>query len=328
VLVIANPSAVPAGDEEAVKSFVERGGGLILFPGSQATSLEAPLLATLAIPTPTGVSGTVGSPSSLSFQKVDLDHPLFTTMFDLSRRGPNGEAAQIESPSISMSLQRQAGRTAHVIITESDGSPFLSEHLIGKGRVLYYSVAPVLGWSDLPLKGIFVPLMYRSILYASARVANEESYRTGEDIKFVVDAAAAEQYNLTLPDGTQENILPSTQTQGGVPALGKQNAGQPGFYDLSLHGALLVTDCVNVAPEESDTRKPSDGQIASVWKTWRMSPETISAAEEPGQIQTAIMQSRFGVELWKYFLALALLLVMAEMALARDSSKTMTMAEG
>jgi hypothetical protein len=40
------------------------------------------------------------------------------------------------------------------------------------------------------------------------------------------------------------------------------------------------------------------------------------------------MQSRFGVELWKYFLALALLLVIAEMALARDSSKTMTMAEG
>jgi hypothetical protein len=39
------------------------------------------------------------------------------------------------------------------------------------------------------------------------------------------------------------------------------------------------------------------------------------------QLQATILQSRFGVELWKYCLLAALLLAIAEMLIARDSRK-------
>ena len=43
---------------------------------------------------------------------------------------------------------------------------------------------------------------------------------------------------------------------------------------------------------------------------------------KPGEsLQTAILQSRFGVELWKYCVGLALLLALIEMLIARDSRK-------
>ena len=43
-------------------------------------------------------------------------------------------------------------------------------------------------------------------------------------------------------------------------------------------------------------------------------------------IAPAILQSRFGVELWKYCIAFALLLALAEMIIARDSRKSLQQA--
>jgi hypothetical protein len=272
--------------------------------------------------------------ASVSFQKIDLDHPLFNTIFDKAQPGSTAGNESIESPTIITALQRQAGKSGHPIITLTDGSPFLSEHTLGNGKILFYSVSPVLAWSDFPLKGIFVPLIYRSILYTAIHSMGAQSFITGEDaiISLQQSAASRGQYALYAPDGTQELIVPANESRmrdSTVPAAERNLVGGltfvkphvlfPGFYELKSGTAPLAVFNVNIDGRESDTRKISSGAMEEFWKKRGIEPRIIPSADQAAQIQSTVLESRFGVELWKYLLFLSLILIIIEMIIAHDS---------
>ena len=47
-------------------------------------------------------------------------------------------------------------------------SPFLQEIPSGSGKALFVAALPTPDWSELPVRGLFVPLMYRSLGYLSS----------------------------------------------------------------------------------------------------------------------------------------------------------------
>ena len=337
VLIVMNAQGISGGGIQSVKNFVRRGGGLIIFPSSrfQVAEYNAELLPALSIPAVNSVTGNKGANASVSFQKTDLDHPLFSTIFDKAQPGTAQENRNIESPVISSALQRQSGKTGHTVISLTDGSPFLSEHMLGAGKILFYSVSPVLAWSDFPLKGIFVPLIYRSVLYTASHAGGVQSYITGGDAIITVPPSmvtGGEKYTLLSPDGTQELIIPAGETRvkeaagsaaeafisGGLTFV-KPRVVMPGIYELKSGTATLSIFDVNIDGRESDTRTMPANAMEEYWKKRGIEPKIIPSVEQAAQIQTVVMESRFGVELWKYLLAFSLLLVIIEMILAHDS---------
>jgi hypothetical protein len=262
---------------------------------------------------------------------------LFSTIFDKTQPASGSDNRAIESPVIISTLQRQAGKSGHPIISLTDGSPFLSEHTLGTGKILFYSVSPVLSWSDFPLKGIFVPLILRSVLYAATHSAGVQSYITGGDAIISLLPAmitGGERYTLYSPDGTQELVIPTnenriTEISGspdhkdvmpiGTLTFIKPRVVNPGFYELKSGNILLSIFDVNIDGSESDTRKMSAPAMEDFWKKRRIEPKIIPSVNQAAQIQTAVLESRFGVELWKYLLALSLILVIIEMIIAHDS---------
>ncbi|MFI5251128.1 MAG: BatA domain-containing protein [Bacteroidota bacterium] len=339
VLIIMNTKGISSIGFKSIKEFVEHGGGVIIFPSSafQQGEFNAEFLPSLAVPSVAGVTGNTNANSSVSFQKIDLDHPLFNTIFDKTLPGFNGDKRTIESPAILRSLQRQVGVNSHVIISQTDGMSFLSEHTLGSGKILFYSVSPVLSWSDFPLKGIFVPLIYRSVLYLGAHPAVNQSYLTGQDAIISIEpteVTGETKYTLYSPDGTQELMVPTNEnklkeiTSEGSPrnllpigslTFVKPHVIVPGFYDLKSGSVLLSVFDVNIDSRESDTRKMSLGAMEEFWKKKGIEPKIIPSVDQAAAIQTTVLQSRFGVELWKYLLALCLLLVIIEMIIAHDS---------
>ena len=224
------------------------------------------------------------------------------------------------------------------------GLPFLNEYLLGEGKILFFAVAPTLDWSDFPLKGIFVPLIHRSIIYLAAKEHGSPNATTGQDALLVIppsSGTSGSQYTLTSPDGTQEFVLPvNAMEQGGkftTPApTASTNAGEippgmlgflkphlplPGYYDLKNGQTLLTVLSANVYGRESDTRKIERADLEESWKRWNIHPTVLPTAEEAAKLQTAVIESRFGVELWKYILAIAVLLALLEMAVARDANR-------
>jgi hypothetical protein len=343
VLVLFGAQGLPPNAGDVIKNFVSAGGGLVIFPGSQSKPDEFNngLLSALSIPPVTGIVVGSGAGASVSFKSVDLDHPLFSSMFDHSKTPGAPATETVESPLITSALQRQSGREGHAVISLTDESPFLSEHRLGKGKILFYSVSPVLSWSDFPLKGIFVPLVYRSLMYAAAKDNVSQSFTVGQDIMVVAQSATnpnAAQFTLVSPDGAEERILPANSfggnaslpagitVRGGSLGFLKAHVALPGFYEVKEGSQTIAVASVNIDPRESDTRKISDADLEAVSKRWASNVKIVPSIEQTTQLQSDILQSRFGIELWKYLAALSLLLVIAEMAVARDSSKEISAA--
>jgi hypothetical protein len=329
VLVCTNIRSFSPGDADRVKHFVEEGGGLVLFPGSDL-SYNLFLLPTLRIPPIGGVTTTAGE---ISFRKVDLDHPLFARMFEQERK--HAPPPPIESPAIHKLIHREAGKRARTVITLSDGSPFLTEHTLGSGKILFYSVSPTLTWSDLPLKGIFAPLLYRSMMYVSPKEHQQLSYLVGAQPTIEVpntggSTEPGRRFAMKGPDGVEEILQPSIRSVGGgggfatTLSFAVQPLRAPGIYTLSAGPTPIVQIAANIDAKESDLRTATTGTLAPFWKQAGIDPARVVELKPSEQLQSTVMESRLGVELWKYCLFLALITALAEMLIARDSRNVAT----
>lgn len=342
VVLLMNAKGLTQSGLENLRDYVRRGGGVMIMPAADArpAELNSSLLPMLDISPIKAIIGNPKSGASFSFQKIDLDHPLFSSIFEnTGTTKPEG----IESPQILMAIQQVVGRNGHEIITMTGGEPFLTEYQYGEGKILFYSVSPSLTWSDFPVKGIFVPLVHRSVVYLAVGEQGSQAAITGQDALIVVPPAAGAggtQYTLFAPDGTQEYILPvsmmgeraladrqgaaalrtaATATPPGMLGFLKTRIPLPGYYDLKQGAALRAVLSANVDGKESDTRKASEKTLNELWRRRGIEPRVIPSPEQAAQLQAAVLQSRFGVELWKYFLGAALLLALIEMLVARDA---------
>ncbi len=331
VLCLSNVTSFGTNDVDRIARFVENGGGLILFAGNdiQIELYNSTLLSTLRIPPIFSIQKVPNETTRLSFKEIDINHPLFSTLFDYDNSRVKQKDYKIESPSISTILRRQTGKLGHTIIGLNDGNPLLSEHSFGKGKILFYSLAPTLWWSDFPLKAIFAPLMYRSIIYSASRDMVSSTFITGEDGVINIHQARQtidHQYNIISPNGIGELIQPS-QTTGIRTGFGSSLTFQlkrfelPGCYDLKSTTATLSSIAVNTDNRESDTRKVSEAELNDFWNRMNIPTSSVRSIDQAGPIQATVLESRFGVELWKYCIAIALLLALVEMLIARDGTK-------
>lgn len=322
VLLISNVRSFSAGDADRIASFVHRGGGLIIFPGGELDrdNYNATLFPQLNIPPIEGIA-TTDARSPLTFRDVDLDHPLFATMFEKQDRKKGGA---VESPAILKTLRHRSGRQGRTLVSLSDGGAFLSEYKAGDGKVLLFSVAPDLSWSDFPLKGLFAPLVYRSMIYLSSLGEAIPTYTVGEEPAVSVRRGAhpnGEQFSLVSPDGSEELVRPSGRPQemsASTMQFKLKRLTMPGFYEIRSAGTPLTVFGANIDPRESDTRKISGDDLAKFWKHVGIAPSSVRAIARTDQLQSAILELRYGVELWKHCIALALLMALLEMVVARD----------
>ncbi len=196
VIVLCTSQGLTSAQISELAAFVKGGGGLILFPATQiepgsfnalfTAGLTLPSL--LAIDRPSKQAGESGS--FVDFEKVELQHPLFEGMFDTQNaqalKHPSVAAAiggkQVESPHVQTSAHFAPAPQSNPIITLTNGAPFLAEERLGSGRLLLYAVPPTLDWSDFPTKGLFVPLLHRSVLYLARQDAHSEDALPGSEV--------------------------------------------------------------------------------------------------------------------------------------------------
>jgi hypothetical protein len=332
VLILTDLTGIVKNDVSRIKNFVERGGGLVLFPGNnlQTEKMNSSLLTTLNIPPITGMVSSPGDKEIFSFGKVDLNHPLFSTIFESESAIRKNRTQTIESPRIVRYIKHQAGKQSHTIIELGDGSPFLSEYTIAAGKVLFFSVAPTLRWSDFPLKGIFAPLIYRAGLYSLPHQEENISFTAGDEPIITLNTPAAlsggKQFTLTGPDGLDEAIQPSAQPAHGdgiaVATMFHLNRTDlPGIYQIKNGSSLLLMFAVNTDPLESDTRLIKPDKLTTITDSVLKNSDRMHILLRGTAMHSVILQTRYGVELWRYCIVLAILLALFEMILARDSRK-------
>ena len=333
VIVLCSTQGFTSAQISELTSFVKGGGGLVLFPGTQiepgtfnalfSGGLGLPPLTAIDRPSPQ----SSGAASFVEFEKVELQHPLFEGMFD----GQNPEALrrpsvttsvggrQVESPRIQISARFASSPQSNPVITLTNGAPFLTEHRVGGGRVLLYAVPPTLDWSDFPTKGLFVPLLHRSVLYLARQQTRSEDALPGSEVVIRSNAAGTGAWTVRNPENV--DIVASPSTQAFQQLLRFSATDLPGIYTVSAGNTPFQKFVVNLDPRESHTGKSTAAEIESLLHRLGVESGSVETEHQPENLERTVLQTRFGVELWKYFLILALIVAVIELLVARSSKQ-------
>ncbi len=319
VLVLSGIKEVTSLQSEALFRFVSGGGGLILFPGSASTPEGfAQMQDRLRLPRLEGIEspGKDESSSFVELDRAELRHPLFRGMFrddDLDVR--TKRLRSLETPRIRSYARFRPGDDATPLITVSGGSPFLLEQRLALGRILLFAVSADLSFSDFPLKGVFVPLIHRSVAYAAQEQVRQASVLSGEEI--IVTGILQPRVTIVTPRGFE---LPAVFRQGGARF---SETEEPGIYQIRSGNTLVRTFTVNMDPDESLTLKSQERDLLAAYEHFGIPRSSIRTIDDASSLRDVILETRHGVELWKQFLLAALLVAVVESLLARENKKAL-----
>ncbi len=297
-------------------SYITNGGSVLLMPGSKSTLQNfQEITKAISVPSPKNSVGKINDISNpVYFDKEDLDHPLFQDIFQ------GNQVKKIESPQIYFHFNLTTEGKGVNIISLMDGSSFLGEYRLGKGAVMLFNTAPILSWSNFPLKNLFAPLITKSIFYLSSNENNESQIIAGNPVEINLQNNASPQLRIEEPDNNEDYI--DLKNKSSQKYISFANTNAIGIYKVFAGTKIIDEFSVNSDPAESVVKYYNSKAFEDYLKKINFKGKYFNI-DKNDNISKVIMQARFGSELWKYFLLIALILALFEMAVARNAKKDM-----
>jgi len=304
-------------NHERIFSYLNEGGRVLLIPSADADLPDFQKMCSYYnVPQPRQYINNLSSPAA--FNTVDYEHPLFKDIFE------NKEKRKIESPDIYNYFQIFTEGKGKNIISLLDNSSFLSEYSYGKGSILLLSSAPVLSHSNFPIKSIFVPVMFKTVFYLGAKERNNENIIAGDDLVLNAVKYPLKQVRVIKPDKIEEIINLNENMERNF--FKYSNTNLTGNYSFYSGDRLNEFIPVNTNPNESKAEYLTAGEFENYLEEIKFKGKHITLPVNENPI-ALIQQARYGTELWKIFLMIALLLAITEMTIARSSKKDLVEVE-
>lgn len=309
VVVLAGAPQLEGTYTERLKNYVQQGKSLMVTYGG-GTSIEYFNSTWSDV---TGVRFTEPIRQNFSragyytIKSIDMQHPIFS-VFGLEDNKP---------PEIKFYTlpKAEANRGTRSLIVFSGDRPALVETKYGQGKVLTFAGPMSPEYTDLPGHAFFVPMMSRIAEYLAANLSSLDTRLfTGGAITRALPTGEALTFSLNLitPDSMEYN-LPPEESQGSL-VVHARPVEQPGIYELRYLGREVDRFAANVKPEENDLSFADPDQFAAAIGAKDMKELPI---DQP--LNTVIAGFRFGRELWHIFVWIAIVLMAAEMLLARGA---------
>jgi len=195
-----------------------------------------------------------------------------------------------------------AGASARTLLEFDRAHPALVE--APHAMVLLAQLDP--GASDFAVSGAFLPLVHQ-VVKVLGRGTAAASLVPGDRY-----AAPATTGAWRIVDGDGRDVPCELEAAGGSTRLRSAPLERPGLYRVLLAGNLRNTFAVNPDPRESDLAAMPEPALLRAFPPGRA--QIVRPGEE---LARRVREARFGRELWSWFVALALLLLVAETVIAR-----------
>ncbi|MGQ9643178.1 MAG: BatA domain-containing protein [Ignavibacterium sp.] len=303
---------ITQGNEKLIQ-YLKEGGSLFIIPqvNTDINRLNN-LLRQLNLPVANGFAGKLNDKTfSVRFDRIDFNHPIFLNLFKKE------EKKNIESPSINYFLKYSTQGKGTNIITLTDGSSFLSEFKQGEGRIFLLNTSYDLSWSNFPLKTIFAPLIIKSVYYLSQKENLQNNISAGTPLTIDLNRINSTQIKIVRPDSTIETINVDLTNQK---YFDYKNTNLAGFYKIYSGNEIVDNIAVNSDKSESNPVYADENDFNKYLELLNFKGKLISINKDINPIE-AINQARFGSELWRIFLLIAVLLAILEMTIARNVRK-------
>jgi len=307
---------ISSGLAMELQKIVESGGTLVVFPppGGSVETLNN-MLKTMSV----GGFGPIDT-SRQRVTGINLQNELY---FDVFENTGSGQPKLPVNPDLPVAekhykpLEKPGENIRETLLTLAYDDPFLSNYRAGKGNVfLFYSCLDPT-WSNLPRHVIFVPTLYRIALLSTPTQALY--YQTGTDETIEIQPGSAAEPEMIRLKGIQsgDEIVPGIRKVGSRVTINTRNQiTQPGLFTVKDGNKTLAGLAFNVDRRESELACFSPGELKDM--AGRLAPVSINVINERKHTLTQeIKMIKQGTPLWKIFIVISLLFILAEILLIR-----------
>ena len=313
VLILSNVASMNGKSLEQIENFVRKGKGLIVFAGDLAETrfYNEKLFKEKSglLPAVLNRIESVKTPGDRFFlDGISKDHPIMAGFNEAQIKELKkitftshwGFAADPADPSVSIPAYF------------NDGKPAIAGKRYGRGEVLLFPCGADRLWSDLPVRNMFLPLLYECVYYLCEGSETKRNLRAGDSLTRLLSFSEfSESPRLVTPD--KKMVAPRIGASPEGKELSFDNTSVPGIYKLVFGGSDTVSDFFAVNPEtvESNTEKAGKDYLAG------LAPgERLTIVEEGSDIRQIVAKFRKGIGIWRDVLILLLCLMAAESILA------------
>lgn len=317
VIVLANVAQFTAEEARLLDSYLQQGGGLVVFAGDRVAAENYNRLLYNGGKgfLPAEIGATVGdaqkpTESSFGLDPLDFAHPIVAEYKGAAENVAAGltgvKAWQY------LKLTPAKGTTAEVALAFETGDPAVLEMPYGRGRVYLIATAADAGWSDWPLHPSYPPVMEQILLRAAAGKLDERNTRVGRplDLAFGASGAGAP---LTVVTPSQKAVPGKLAADGDVSRLHFEETDLSGPYRAKI-GPPVAIDALFAAdpdPAESAPEKLDEPALAAAVPGWKF----LYYSDWRGLLQATTSISRHG-ELHRPLLYAVIALLLIETLLA------------
>ncbi|GAB3849512.1 hypothetical protein GCM10028822_14010 [Hymenobacter terrigena] len=319
MVLLSEAAALDAGLRDGIRGIVKRGGSVVIVPTANkaARASYEQLFRELGL-------GTVqweeigATPELREVAMPSAQEPFFRDVFGAQTRAVTMPRA---APVLRWS------RTGTDILRLRDGESYLASFASGAGQVYVFSAPFAKEYSDFTTQSLYVPVMYRMAMLS---YKNEQlpAYRlTQEAVSLQLPptpekaGGPADAANLKLVKDSL-TLIPGQRVVGQEIRLElPQGMNEAGFYQVQQQGKVLTTLAFNQDKRESELAAYSAEELRQLVGPNRPNVRVVED-ESAGAGLAKFRDEQTGTPLWRYFLALALLALLAEVLLVRFGKRT------
>jgi hypothetical protein len=301
LIVISDVKIISTGLAQQLKTYVSKGGTLMVFPAA-----DADLANYKAFLQPMGAA----YPEKLMTEAtkvsaINLQSPVFKNIFESFPENP-------DLPVIKKYYQLSSANSRGETLMEMPGrQSFWSGYKSGRGKVYISAVALNDDFSNLPRHALLVPVMFRIALLSGHDQPLFYTLDEDESIE-MPPVQANEKQLLKLVKGNLAIIPDVRQQEGSTLLYVSDQLQETGNYELKKQDSTLSVLAFN------DNRKESDMSYLTRDNLKQIFPQAANILQ-PGQasIKGEVSELNFGLQLWKLCIILALIFLAAEILLIR-----------
>jgi len=307
IVLLSELPSFSSGLLDELNKFLNNGGNIVLFPDSgNDKSTYSSLLE--------GNAFTELNVGENKVEKIDLKHPLFSDVFDKSKR----QDGNMDYPKVSKHFRLAGGSSNRInLMTLEGGDPFLSEIKKARGSLYVFSVPLSPGFSNLSRHALVVPLLYRMALLSLNQM--QFSFVLGEANQIELDKiqmSADETFHLKN-ERLKTDLIPSHKVfPGGVFVNTNDIVREADVYNLENSGKLIASIAFNYNRKESAMNFFTVDEVKSKADESGMLNLTTFKPENVDLTKT-LSQLSDGISLWKYCIVFVLLFLLIEILLLR-----------
>ena len=294
-IVVNELKEIPQALQTTLKSFVTKGGNLVIIPAQESNPETLNSFLVNFGPEISGVQFKTATQTEKKITKINFNHPLFSTVFEK-------KIDNFQYPSTKTSFALSSASPS--ILTYDDQSPFLTSLPNALSSVYVFAAAINKGNSNFQNSPLIVPTLYN--MAQNAQKTGVNAILIGANQPFIVDAVLSKDEILTVKNSTESFIPVQQLLNTKVKMSFNDNPAEAGNFGIFNGNNLVQNISFNYNRTESNLAL-ANPDIANKFKE----------IEDIETVFNTIQTDRTDTQIWKWFVILALLFLALELLIQK-----------